>query len=54
MDARVKKLQILGVDDAEALVEAGIDSPRKIKRTSKTALKKLKIKNVDQLKERFK
>ena len=54
MDARVRKLKILGVSDAEALVEAGIDSPRKIRAMSKTALKKLKIKDVDALKARFK
>lgn len=44
MDRRVQKLKQLGVDEkaAEALVDAGIDSPRKIKAAKVADLRKAK------------
>lgn len=38
MDGRVKKLKMLGVADAESLVAAGLDTPRKIKHATDDAL----------------
>lgn len=42
MDARVKRLMILGLTevDAEAAVKAGFDTPRKIKKAPKSKLRK--------------
>jgi len=42
MDARVRKLTILGVDNAQDLVDAGLDSPRKIKAASNKELEAVK------------
>lgn len=44
MDRRAEKMAILGVDEAvaEALVQAGIDTPRKVKAAKVADLRKAK------------
>ena len=55
MDARVRKLVTLGLEeeDAEALVEAGLDTPRKIKRGNVQKAKGIGTVGEDRIRERF-
>jgi ERCC4-type nuclease len=42
MDPRLRKLQVLGIPEAENLIDAGLDSPRKIRAASDEMLEKVR------------